>query len=99
MKENELQTEGRYLSVNNQKRRKKETVYLGEIPGFKAGEGKIQDEPGTSDCARKQGDISPSMTQMCQKITRATQKCSNGSNARKFEHKKGKHDGNLYPIK
>ena len=37
------------------KRRKKEIVYLGETPGFKAGKGKIQDEPGTSYCARKQG--------------------------------------------
>lgn len=41
MKENELQTEEKYLSVNDQRRRKKEIVYLGEIPGFKAGKGKI----------------------------------------------------------
>ena len=41
VKENELQTEGKYVSVNDQKRRKKEIVYLGEIPGFKAGKGKI----------------------------------------------------------
>ena len=41
MKENELQTEEKYLSVNDQRRRKKEIVYLGEIPGFKAGKRKI----------------------------------------------------------
>lgn len=80
MKENELQTEGKYLSVNDQKRRKKEIVYLGETPGFKARKGKIQDEPGTSYCARKQGTIRPSMTETCQKITRSIQKCSNWSN-------------------
>ena len=40
------------------KRRTKEIVYLGETPGFKAGKGKIQDEPGTPCNARKE-DSSP----------------------------------------
>lgn len=78
MKENELQTEGKYLSVNDKKGGKREIVYLGETPGFKARKGKYKMSlehlivPSKYYSSKHDRDMS--------KDYRSIQKCSNWSN-------------------